>query len=367
MMRRFECPVCGYVYDEAEKGTKWSALPETWVCPICGAARSLFRPVGNADVASSRRSGSTFVVAHRIFGYAFLALYLFFLWQMVPRLWTYQIEFPSRTVMHFTLGMAVGPILLLKILIVRFFRRMDATLAPMLGSSLFVSAVVLIGLSTPFALQESVQAWTMPEGGFLAEENLLRIRSLLLQAGLDEVTSQRLASSESLAAGRAVLRRECIECHDLRTVLAKPRTPDNWRSTVRRMADRTTLFNPLDEAEQWQVTAYLVAISPQLQQSAQQMRAEEESRQQSQQAAQAITKEKAQLAALDPTRAKQLFERKCSECHRLEVLDTASITSQNDAQDLVARMVEEGLTATEEELGQIVQYLTTAYAKPESP
>ena len=35
------------------------------------------------------------------------------------------------------------------------------------------------------------------------------------------------------------------------------------------MADRTTLFNPLDDNQQWQVTAYLVALSPQLQQSVQ--------------------------------------------------------------------------------------------------
>lgn len=366
-MSRFECPVCGYVYDEAQQGAAWSGLPDTWVCPVCGAAKSLFHPLGGPVAAPLRGGSGRLLMAHRVFGYVFLAMYVYFLWQMVPRLWTYQIEFPPRTVTHFTLGMAIGPILLLKILVVRFFRRLDAALAPLLGSTLLVSAVVLIGLSAPFALQESVRAWAMPKGGLLAEGNLQRIRGLLVQTGVDEATSHRLASAESLLAGREVLRRECIECHDLRTVLAKPRTPENWRSTVRRMADRTTLLNPLDEEKQWQVTTYLVGISPQLQQTAQQMRAQEISRQQSQQAALAITQDDAQLATFDPARAQQLFETKCSECHVLDVFDDASLKSPEDAQELVARMVEEGLTATEEELGQIVQHLTNTYVKPASP
>ncbi len=48
-MEKYECP-CGYVYDEEEgdpdngiaPGTKWSDLPEDWVCPVCGLAKSEF-------------------------------------------------------------------------------------------------------------------------------------------------------------------------------------------------------------------------------------------------------------------------------------------------------------------------------------
>lgn len=39
---RYVCPICGYVYDEAKEGKAFADLPETWVCPLCGAAKSAF-------------------------------------------------------------------------------------------------------------------------------------------------------------------------------------------------------------------------------------------------------------------------------------------------------------------------------------
>jgi rubredoxin len=55
-MRKYQCSVCGYVYDEAagipEKGiapgTKWEDIPDDFVCPVCSAPRSMFKPEGNA-------------------------------------------------------------------------------------------------------------------------------------------------------------------------------------------------------------------------------------------------------------------------------------------------------------------------------
>ncbi len=49
-MEKYVCTICGYVYDEAEgdpdnniaPGTKWADVPESWVCPMCGADKSAF-------------------------------------------------------------------------------------------------------------------------------------------------------------------------------------------------------------------------------------------------------------------------------------------------------------------------------------
>ncbi len=49
-MKKYICSICGYIYDEAAgipnmgiaPGTRWEALPEDWVCPLCGAAKSEF-------------------------------------------------------------------------------------------------------------------------------------------------------------------------------------------------------------------------------------------------------------------------------------------------------------------------------------
>ena len=50
-MDKYECTVCGYIYDEAEgdpvngvaAGTKWDDVPADWVCPLCGAAKDAFQ------------------------------------------------------------------------------------------------------------------------------------------------------------------------------------------------------------------------------------------------------------------------------------------------------------------------------------
>ena len=275
--------------------------------------KSSFEPVGAQSEEPSRTVSSRVSAAHRVLGYVFLAIYVVLMWQMVPRLWSYQIEFPARTVVHMSLGMAIGVILLLKIAIVRFFKRLDAQLVPALGTSLLVGSAVLIGIAVPPAFREALATSRL-----FTEENCQRVQTLLAQAGWSESESARLASPQSLRAGQQVLRRQCIECHDLRTVLAQPRTPNAWRQTVRRMADRTTLLDPLDEEEQWQVTAYLVALSPQLQQSMQQMREQQERRDETKQAAATMTGKREEPPAYDAAQAKRLFETKCSECHKFE-------------------------------------------------
>ena len=52
-MKKYSCTVCGYVYDPAEgdtdneiaPGTSFDALPDDWVCPICGVDKGNFEPV----------------------------------------------------------------------------------------------------------------------------------------------------------------------------------------------------------------------------------------------------------------------------------------------------------------------------------
>ena len=56
-MGKYICTVCGYDYDSADgdpsrgiaPGTRWEDLPEDWVCPICGADKSMFVPEGGAE------------------------------------------------------------------------------------------------------------------------------------------------------------------------------------------------------------------------------------------------------------------------------------------------------------------------------
>jgi rubredoxin len=52
-MDKYRCTVCGYIYDpengDPDSGVKpetpFEELPESWVCPICGATKDQFEKV----------------------------------------------------------------------------------------------------------------------------------------------------------------------------------------------------------------------------------------------------------------------------------------------------------------------------------
>jgi rubredoxin len=49
-MDKYRCIVCGYIYDPESgdpdegigPGTSFEQLPESWVCPSCGATKDMF-------------------------------------------------------------------------------------------------------------------------------------------------------------------------------------------------------------------------------------------------------------------------------------------------------------------------------------
>ncbi|MFT7286071.1 MAG: rubredoxin-NAD+ reductase [Halieaceae bacterium] len=50
VFQKYECIVCGLIYDEAEgmpdeglaPGTLWKDVPEDWLCPDCGVGKEDF-------------------------------------------------------------------------------------------------------------------------------------------------------------------------------------------------------------------------------------------------------------------------------------------------------------------------------------
>jgi rubredoxin len=48
--KKYECVICGFIYDEAEglpddgiaAGTRWEEIPEDWECPDCGISKTDF-------------------------------------------------------------------------------------------------------------------------------------------------------------------------------------------------------------------------------------------------------------------------------------------------------------------------------------
>lgn len=313
------------------------------------------------------------MLLHRVLGYIYIAIYVYLMFAMLPRLWQYQVELPARTVAHLMLGMAIGVITLAKIMIVRFFKYLEAQLVPILGTGLLVCTALLIGLSVPLAFREHYLSQRASGGAVFSEQNIARVAALLPQAGFaSDVPLGALATKSALQQGRAVLLKKCVQCHDLRTVLVRPRTPDKWRDTVARMSERSILTESINDFEQRFVTAYLIAITPELQKSVMTVRREEVKKEEAKAAIEAVsTTIKHETAAssgqpaeaFDLTAGKVLFERTCSQCHALSNIEQIPPPDAEAAAALLDRMFDNGMDVTDEEFEQLMVYITKTYGR----
>lgn len=295
------------------------------------------------DRASHKSAAPAWAMAlHRGLGYTFALLYIALMWHMVPRLWRYQVEFPARTTFHIVLGFTVGFLLLVKISILRWFRHFEEWM-PHLGTAIMLCTVVLIGLSLPFALRERVLARAA-----FSTASRARVAMLLPTAGLPvEAILPPLSSELELQRGRDVLIGKCTACHDLKTILAKPRSPSDWWATVARMADKPSLVSELTPEDQYRVTAYLIAITPDLRRATKHKLVEQHT---------------GVATPLDLVKAKRTFTEVCSGCHEIADVDAAPPKTAIECSALVHRMIDDNdAKLTADQIAIITAYLVAHY------
>src|SRR5688572_13381961 len=83
---------------------------------------------------------------HRALGYLFVLIYLALLFEMVPRIWEFRVQ-TSVGVWHGVLGALIGVLLVIKISVIRRFKRFGDRL-PIIGGCLAVVTWLSVGLST---------------------------------------------------------------------------------------------------------------------------------------------------------------------------------------------------------------------------
>jgi mono/diheme cytochrome c family protein len=339
----------------------------------CAAVFLMFHLWGYPFDHATRTSAAprSLMLLHRALGYVYVILYVVMMWKMVPRLWEYQVELPARSVVHMMLGMLIGVLLIVKLAILRFFRHLEEWM-PVLGVSLLACTVLLSGLSMPFAFRELSLASSAGGAGVYSAENLERVAKLLPQAELPaEVSLADLATPAALGAGREVLASKCVVCHDLKTILTQPRTPSGWWKTVERMANKPSFHEPLSERELHVVTAYLIAISSDLQRSVKERRKEESRRNAAvsgvkQDMKAAVAQEDAaggDLPPFDEAVAARTYETLCAQCHELADVEARPPADSEDVKNIIIRMLSEnGMEATKEQLDLVYLHMVKKFA-----
>jgi cytochrome c5 len=319
---------------------------------------------GGPDPNGKSSAPRVWVNMHRLVGLAYVVIYVFMMWHMLPRLWEYQVELPARTVMHACMAICIGVLLVTKIAIIRWFQHFGTAL-PGIGLGLLTCTMILAMLSLPFAIKAHGF-----DGTTFAESNLQRVKLVLSGAGMGAgVDSDVLATPEQLTQGREILTRKCSFCHDMRTILVKPRTGASWYKLALRMQEKPTLGPPLTDEDVRQVTAFLVAISPDIQSSIRLKRKGERERKARlgtvTQVAQAPSVgEKAAPKVLSAEEGQALLEAKCTECHELDDVQDHGGDDLEGWTAIVKQMVEEEeADLTPEDAHQVIAFLAATYPK----
>ncbi len=60
---RYVCQICGYIYDDDKEKVPFESLPDTWKCPLCGAAKQDFKPIQDDGVRDAKPGNSNTGIA----------------------------------------------------------------------------------------------------------------------------------------------------------------------------------------------------------------------------------------------------------------------------------------------------------------
>jgi ferredoxin-NADP reductase/mono/diheme cytochrome c family protein len=230
--------------------------------------------------SAARRDG--IIRAHRIAGYLFITLFCLMVWLMLLRTGGSAEELPVRSLFHIVMALVLVPLLLVKVLVARYYKSFTAVLVP-LGLMIFTLAFVLVGSSAgPYLLQSSAVkrltlhdtkgigeidlpaaeqitlkrcsrchalervmgarkdagAWlgtvnrmrTLPGSGISDSDAKIILSYLIAENSIDSSSTQG-----ALSVGRALVDTHCARCHNLDRVYQSRQSPEDWSATVQRM------------------------------------------------------------------------------------------------------------------------------------
>jgi len=164
---------------------------------------------------------------HRFIGIVFIVIYLALMAEMIPRLWEHKAGLEGLALIHGVLGLAIGPLLLAKILIIRRFQKHGKKL-PLLGGAIAGAAMALVALVAMPAAKVTVVFPQTRAAAFF--------------------TGQKTVSSK------------CQQCHGSSTILREARPVEDWQEVFEEMLEESGRLKPavpLDASDEEGVVHFL--------------------------------------------------------------------------------------------------------------
>jgi cytochrome c5 len=161
---------------------------------------------------------------HRINGYLFVTIYLIMVFIMVRKIVQSNAPLDAKSIIHWILAISILPILLVKILIVRFYPKAFNHVLPM-GVSIFVISLAFVTITGGYYFLKSAT------GKYISSIN-------------------PAAGHLDVDIGRELVIQKCNKCHDLTRVFTMVKTDSGWIETVNRMQMRDPTWLSQDQVEQ---------------------------------------------------------------------------------------------------------------------
>ena len=169
-------------------------------------------------------------VIHKVSGWIFVLLYILMFITMITRIEGYWEDSSARIILHVALAVALFFLLLLKILIPRFFPKLGKHLFA-LGISVYLTGFILVAITAGYYV-----IWTF------------RANPYIYHSGMNEhMLDERM--------GKEFFITKCSTCHALDSIMAF-RSVESWEEIVNRMVEFAEPRIKPDEGKQ--ILHYLV-------------------------------------------------------------------------------------------------------------
>ena len=170
---------------------------------------------------------------HRILGYLFILIFFIMIIGMIIKVKGINYEFSPRITIHVVLALILIPILIVKILIARFFKRLYPNLV-LIGLLIFFLSFAMVGITAGYIFLQSPDK---PE----------TLKEVVSEPG-KKVKQER---------GGDILKKKCTICHTLERVNKAKKNETQWKATVDKMIEYIKNPDHLTEEEKTILINYL--------------------------------------------------------------------------------------------------------------
>lgn len=156
-------------------------------------------------------------ITHRVLGYLFLATLLYMIVRMAEKITLSGYEAPPRIALHIMLSIMAVAVLLIKILVARYFKK-------------FYSYLVTLGLLVFFLCFTLV---VIAAGPYLLQSSEKTTANDLNRQPVAEILKKTADKAEF--EGEKLLKNKCTLCHTLERVEKSSKSNEHWLATLKKM------------------------------------------------------------------------------------------------------------------------------------